>query len=276
MKKIITKNILFVLSGAFFELKDIIKKRMNKQKVGFGADIISEEDDYKSDILRNSRTEDLVKFGYESEFAGRLPVIAVFNDLDVEGLYKILKNPNSTVIRGKKLDFKAYDIDLEFKDEALKLMAEMAYKEKTGARGLVSVCEKILIKFEKKLPSTHINKLVVTRDLIKNPDKILKSLLVRSSMKRFQAEFLTDLGIVLEFDEKAVEEISNIADKENTDFNSVCKKLFKDYGYGLTLLEKKSFKVTQEVVKKPDIFLNTLIKKTYKSQSEGKNNLLKE
>jgi len=275
-KKINTKNILFVVSGAFFELKDIIKKRLNRQKVGFGAEIVSHEETEKSNILSETRTEDLVKFGYESEFVGRLPVLAVFDDLDVEGLYKILKNPNSTVIKGKKLDFKAYGIDLEFEKDALKLIADMAYKEKTGARGLVSVCEKILIKFEKKLPSTHIKKLIVTEDLIKNPGKTLANLLVQSSMKKFQGEFLSASGIIVEFSDKAIEEIKSIADKEKSDFYEVCRKLFKDYSYGLKLLKRKSFKVSPDMVKNPDEFLNRLIQKSYKGEFGNKNNLLEE
>jgi len=275
-KKINTKNILFVVSGAFFELKDIIKKRMNKQKVGFGADIFSEKEESNNLVMNQIKTEDLVSYGFESEFVGRLPVISVFNDLDVEGLYQILKNPNSSVIQGKKLDFQAYGINLEFEDEALRKMAEMAHKEKTGARGLVSVCEKILIKFEKKLPSTNVKKLVVTKELIENPQSELEKLLVKSSMKKFQTDFLNETGILMEFKDYAVKEISKKADEQNTDFETVCKKLFKDYGYGLKLLKKDSFTVTEEVMKDPGLYLDNLITKMYKDQQQSGEHLLEE
>ncbi len=275
-KKINTKNILFVVSGAFSELEDIIKKRMNKQKIGFGAEILSETEDNKYHILKNVKTEDLVKFGFESEFVGRLPVIAVFNDLDVEGLYEILKNPNSSVIQGKKLDFKSYGIDIEFEDDALRLMAEMAHREKTGARGLVSVCEKILMKFEKKLPSTRIKKLVVTKSLIENPEKELEKLLIKDSMKRFQEEFLKNSGIVIEFSDTAVRKIVNMSKNDKKDFYTICKELFKNYEYGLKLIGKSSFKVTPEIIKDPEVHLNNLIKETYRVHPELKNNLLKE
>ena len=101
----------------------------------------------------------------------------VLNELTVDGLYKILKNPYSTVILGKKLDFRAYGIDIKFEDRALRLLAERAAKEKTGARGLVSVLERVLIQFEKRLPSTEIKELVVTPEMVSHPDRELELLL---------------------------------------------------------------------------------------------------
>jgi ATP-dependent protease Clp ATPase subunit len=94
--------------------------------------------------------------GFESEFIGRLPVIAIYEKLEIEDLYAILKNPNNPIILGKKKDFKSYGIDIQFEDEALHALAVKAYEEKTGARGLVSAVEKVLLKFEKRLPSTTI------------------------------------------------------------------------------------------------------------------------
>ncbi|MDR3237628.1 MAG: AAA family ATPase, partial [Spirochaetia bacterium] len=142
-KVINTRNILFIVSGAFQGLDDIINRRMNKQSIGFEKTRISEKD--KHDVLKQVRTEDLLQFGFESEFIGRLPVYIVLNHLDEDGLYRILKNDNSNVIMGKKLDFKAYDIDIKFADEALKIMAGRAYMEHTGARGLLTVFERLLI-----------------------------------------------------------------------------------------------------------------------------------
>ena len=97
--------------------------------------------------------EDLIKYGFESEFVGRLPVIAVLEELTADDLYAILQNPNNPIITSKKRDFGAYGIDINFEDAALKLLAAQA-AEKTGARGLVSVIERVLIQFEKRLPST--------------------------------------------------------------------------------------------------------------------------
>lgn len=170
-----TRHILFIVSGAFNGLEKIIKERLSKQEIGFGARITTKEEE--RDLLKQVTAEDLIKFGFESEFVGRLPVIAVLHELNAEDLYQILINPNNPIITGKKRDFAAYGIDIRFEDEALRLLAEKAAQEKTGARGLVSVIERTLLEFEKRLPSTDIRELVVTPEMVKNPQEELARLL---------------------------------------------------------------------------------------------------
>ena len=170
-----TKNILFIMSGAFTDLADIVKKRVKKQGIGFGADLPAKDRD--DQYLRMAKAEDLIAYGFESEFVGRLPVVAVFEELSVDDLYAILKNPNNPVINAKKADFRAYGIDIRFEDEALRLLAEQAHGERTGARGLVSVLEKALLHFEKKFPSTDIRFFVVTSEVVKDPKGNLKKIL---------------------------------------------------------------------------------------------------
>jgi len=156
-KKIVnTKNILFIVSGAFNGLEKIIGERLDSKGLGFGAELKSPG--REEALFAQVKSEDLMNYGFESEFIGRLPVIALFESLTVEDLYAILKSANSAVINSKKRDFMAYGIDLRFEDEALKKIAEMASGEKTGARGLISAVERVLLKFEKKLPSTDIKK----------------------------------------------------------------------------------------------------------------------
>lgn len=261
-KKINTKNILFVMSGAFGSLDEIIKKRLHKQSIGFQGDV-KKVSQNPSDYHRFVRTEDLLEYGFESEFIGRLPVVTVLDDLDVQGLYKILKNPNSSVILGKKRDFKAYGIELEFEDDALHYIAEKAHEERTGARGLVGVVEKILIKFEKKLPSTGIRKFVVTRDVIENTPVILDKMLTSDACTRFRKMFQDKHGIDIEFTDEAIVELKRIADEGNSDFFSTCMVLFRDYEYGLKLAEQRSFVVTKEAVLEPKVFLDNLIKQSY-------------
>jgi len=128
------------------------------------------------DILKQVRAQDLIEFGFESEFIGRLPVIVVFDELTKNDLVQILKNPNNPIILSKKRDFMAYGIDIQFEDEALEWMAEAASHEKTGARGLVSAIERILIPFEKHLPSTLVDRLLVTSEVVSNPDQELARL----------------------------------------------------------------------------------------------------
>ena len=170
-----TKNILFIMSGAFGELAQIIRKRLQSQGIGFEADVRSTEVPWE--ILKEVTAKDLIDFGFESEFVGRLPVVVVFDELSKEDLLEILKNPNNPIIISKRLDFMAYGIDIKFEDEALMKIAEMAAAEKTGARGLVSAIEKALIPFEKTLPRSGLKRFLVTPDVVEHPEGQLEMLL---------------------------------------------------------------------------------------------------
>ena len=175
-KKVVnTKNILFIMSGAFGDLAEIIKKRLQRQGIGFEADVRSTEIPWE--ILKEVRAQDLVEFGFESEFVGRLPVVVVFDELTHNDLFEILKNPNNPIIISKRMDFRAYGIDVKFEDDALRRIAELAATEKTGARGLVSAIEKVLIPFETRLPSTEIKRFLVTREVVDDPERQLSLLL---------------------------------------------------------------------------------------------------
>jgi len=169
-----TRNILFIMSGAFAGLVPIIQKRMTKQEIGFGARI--KDSQKQTDTLKQVKSEDLIQFGFESEFVGRLPVRAVFENLTENDLYTILKNPNNPIILGKKLDFAAYGIEIKFEDEVLRMLAQQAFTENTGARGLVSAVEKTLLEFEKQLPSTSIKKFPATSGIVKSPESSIKEL----------------------------------------------------------------------------------------------------
>jgi len=170
-----TKNILFIMSGAFNGLAEMVQKRLQKQEIGFGAQLHSRENDTR--YLKRVKAEDLIQFGFESEFVGRLPVVAVLEPLEVEDLLQILKNPNNPIINGKKEDFLSYGIDIRFEDEALRILAERAYLEKTGARGLVSVLEKVILPFEKNLPSSAVRYLAITANIVKDPEEEVERLL---------------------------------------------------------------------------------------------------
>ncbi len=174
-KKISTRNILFIMSGAFTGLEEIVEKRRHQKGIGFGAEMPVKNT--QAEGLRHLKAEDLIQYGFESEFIGRLPVVTVFEYLETEDLYKILKNPKSPILIGKKRDFKAYGIDLQFEDEALQRIAENAANERTGARGLVSAVERVLMKFEHTLPSTDVHYLLVSPAMVADPagelDKIL-------------------------------------------------------------------------------------------------------
>jgi len=182
-----TKNILFIMSGAFSDLTPIIKKRIVDQGIGFGANITKPKE--QSDIIRHVKAEDLIKFGFESEFVGRLPVVAFFEKLNEDDLFQILQNPNNPIILSKKLDFAAYGIDVKFGERVLHILAKNAFEENTGARGLVSAIEKALLLFEKKLPSTNITKFSVTPTIVENPKKSLETLIELASDRQLNEDF---------------------------------------------------------------------------------------
>ena len=261
-QKINTRNILFIVSGAFSGLEDMVNKRLNKQSIGFDKNKITRDD--RQAILKKVRTEDLIQFGFESEFVGRLPVYVVLNELDEDGLFKILKNKHSTVVLGKKMDFKAYGIDLTFTDDALRVLARRANTEKTGARGLLSVFEKVLIKFEKSLPSTNITALAVDQEVVENPGEALKHMLIDDGIHSFQKDFLVEHGLYLEFDQIAIEKIQAMAGEKLKSIKQLCNELFHDYYHGLRLMKLDHFTITGEAVDNPDGFLNNFIKENYK------------
>lgn len=216
-----TKNILFIMSGAFGDLTQIIRKRLQSQGLGFEADVRPNEIPW--DILREVTAQDLIEFGFESEFVGRLPVIVVFDELQEEDLVEILKNPNNPIVLSKRLDFNAYGISLRIEEEALRRVAQMAAKEKTGARALVSVMERILIPFEKHLPSTRITQFLLTPEAVEDPKGELDRLLADSDSPERLARF-----------EKARE-----WEKENLDAHVMRRLADLQRRSGLTLTERK-------------------------------------
>jgi ATP-dependent Clp protease ATP-binding subunit ClpX len=207
-----TKNILFIMSGAFADLAEIIKKRLQKQGIGFEADVQSTEVPWE--VLKQVTARDLVEFGFETEFVGRLPVIVVFDELTKEDFVEILKNPNNPIIVSKRQDFKSYGIDIKFEEAALVKIAEIAARERTGARGLVSAIEKVLIPFEKHLPSTDIKKLLVTGELVDDPQTALKKLLECSDSPELCAEFE-------DMHKKELEEIIEFITSRENDFKQL-------------------------------------------------------
>jgi len=189
-----TRHILFIVSGAFNGLEKFVKERLTKQEIGFGATVSTREEERQ--LVSQVNAEDLIKYGFESEFVGRLPVIAVLHELSADDLYQILLNPNNPIITSKRRDFGAYGIDIKFEDKALRLLAERAALEKTGARGLVSVIERVLINFEKRLPSTDIREMVVTPEMVTRAQEELDRLLEHpedpARLERFQQACLQE------------------------------------------------------------------------------------
>lgn len=174
-----TKNILFIVGGAFDGLEKIIEKRTETKSIGFGADLGENEHKRISELFKDIRPEDLIKFGLIPEFVGRIPVLVTLDELDEQALIKILLEPKNAVIKQYQELFKMDDVELEFDEDALKAIAKLAYDRKTGARGLRTIIEKSLMNIMFELPSRQdISKVILTKESVlegKDPKLVFKT-----------------------------------------------------------------------------------------------------
>ena len=177
-----TTNILFICGGAFAGLDKLISNRNKGSSIGFGAEIQSNEDESTGNILSGVEPTDLVKYGLIPEFIGRLPVLATLEDLDEEALITILTQPKNALIKQYQKLFEMEDTKLEFRESALKEVAKKAISLKTGARGLRSIIENVLMDTMFELPSEpDISEVVVNEDVI---TKGSKPIIVHSKKKK--------------------------------------------------------------------------------------------
>ena len=147
-----TTNILFICGGAFAGLDKLIDSRGKGSSIGFGAKVQNYKEQPLSEIMKMLEPEDLIKYGLIPEFIGRMPIIATLDDLDEKSLVKILKEPKNSLIKQYQRLFEFEEVDLEFKEDAILGIAKKAISKKTGARGLRSILENILLKTMFELP----------------------------------------------------------------------------------------------------------------------------
>ncbi len=171
-----TTNILFILGGAFIGLDKIVQGRLGNKSLGFGAKIQSSKDIKNIDISKNLTPEDFIKYGLIPEFVGRIPTIAHLHDLDHKALVRILTEPKNSIIRQYQKIFSFEEIELEFEKDAIDEIATIALERKTGARGLRSVLEHLMLDLMYEIPSDNsIDKILITRDMvIKQSNPVIK------------------------------------------------------------------------------------------------------
>ncbi len=168
LEQIDTTKILFICGGAFEGLDKIIRHRSERSGIGFNADVRSEKDRQSTQaLLKQVEPEDLIRFGLIPEFVGRLPIIATLDELDRAALVRILSEPKNALIKQYTYLFGLEDVELEFTPEAVELIAEKAYERKTGARGLRSILEQILLDTMFHLPTEkEVTKVVVDQEVV--------------------------------------------------------------------------------------------------------------
>jgi ATP-dependent Clp protease ATP-binding subunit ClpX len=169
-----TRHILFIVSGAFSGLETLIRSRLQQ------TDKVSRLERRSVDeLMAEATTADLVTYGLEPEFVGRLPVRVSCHSLDTNDLFNVLRRSESSLIHQYERAFAAYGIRLEFRDDGLRRLAELAHSEQTGARGLMTMCERVFRDLKFALPSSRVRDCVVTADLVNDPKAALKALLAK-------------------------------------------------------------------------------------------------
>jgi ATP-dependent Clp protease ATP-binding subunit ClpX len=266
-KKVNTRNILFIVSGAFSGLEDIVRKRMNRQPIGFGGDVETKVA-VRNDLFTHISTKDLLDYGFESEFIGRLPVLALLNDLDADGLFEILTNDYNAVIQGKIRDFAAYGIELKFEEDALRLLAKRAYMEKTGARGLTRVAERALVTFEKHFPSTSIREFTLTKEAIENPQPVCDEMVYTATVRDAVLEFREQTKIILSLSSAAKKWLMAEAKTLNKTPGELLLKLFTPLHYAFGLLNVEQVRVSKTLLEEPKKTLEAMIKKSFRPEDD--------
>ena len=178
-----TSNILFICGGAFSGIDEVIKYRTDKSGIGFGAAVKDTQASVAS-IIETLEPEDLVKFGLIPEFVGRLPVISTLHELDEEALVRILQEPKNALVNQYKYLFDIDEVELDFRTEALVEIAKRALQRKTGARGLRSIMEELLMDTMFELPNLDLEKVIVDENSVlhsTDPIKVYKSSKKKSS-----------------------------------------------------------------------------------------------
>ena len=270
-----TRHILFIVSGAFSGLEKIVEKRLRQGAIGFGAEQTTADD--AAAIKEAIGTQDFIEFGFEAEFIGRLPVRVVCDHLEKEDLFEIMKNSEGSLIRQYEREFEAFGIQADFLDSALEKIAAAAAEEKTGARGLMTVCERLLRNFKFELPGTSLTELTVDGELVDQPAKVLDGLLgeaetfadsrVVAELAAFKRKFEQEFGVRLTFEGDTVTGLAGLAEERGQSVLQLCEELFRDYQFGLKLIKKNtgqdSFPIPARALKDPDEFLSGLVVASY-------------
>ena len=274
-KTINTGHILFIVSGAFSGMTDIIKRRLGSKQIGFTGEKLSVDEEHS--LYDRVRAVDFIEYGFEAEFAGRLPVVVHCQPLSVDDLFDVAKHSEGSILKQYREDFRAYGIEVFFTDDGMRQIAGAAAEERTGARGLMSVCEKIFRDFKYYLPDSEVKEVIVNRELVSDPASRLKQLLENPKLDRPQVlqwkagrierEIDEEYGIRLSFTREAMELLAGQAEQSGTGFVDHCRAFVRGYEHALKLLSKRtpgeSFVIDASAVADPGGTFERWIKESY-------------
>ena len=264
-RTISTRHILFIVSGAFDRLADIVRRRVKSGHIGFASAGGQSDGFQESDWLKLAQTSDFVEYGFEPEFIGRLPVRIVCEPLGVKDLERILMCAEGNVLEQYKRDFAGYGIELKVDPDAIPLIAARAAEEKTGARGLMTVLERTLRHAKFELPSSPVRTLVLTPRMVEDPDGELVRILsdrdgamrdtVRTEARLALEGMLKGAGVRVTFAPGALDRLAGMIIDSGKKPGEFCRERFKDLEYGVRLIVRSSgqpvFCVTSRLVEEP-------------------------
>lgn len=273
-----TRHILFIVSGAFDKLAELVRKRVATTQIGFGVGPAGGLGDVE--LLQLAQSRDFIDYGFEPEFVGRLPVRVAFDSLSADDLEQILVASEGSILAQYRADFEGYGIEFALQPDAVRSVAEQACLEQTGARGLMTVLERILRNYKFELPSTAIRRLELDRAALSRPGDTLKDLLkqgeaarrtaMRKDVALYAAEFERDHGLRLVFEEEAADAIVDACVREDRGVRSFCETRFHDFEYGFKLIARNSaraqFDITRALVESPSQEISRLIAESFQAK----------
>jgi endopeptidase Clp ATP-binding regulatory subunit ClpX len=273
-----TRHILFIMSGAFNGLTEIIRKRLGAKAIGFHA--AGRKTPKDDDFLPFAKSNDFIEYGFESEFVGRVPVVVSCHELGVDDLFEILKNSEGSIMRQYINAFEAYGIELRPTDAGLHRIAQKAYQDHTGARSLVGVCERTFREYKYHLPHSSVKSIELTDKLVDSPEDVLNGILQVSridqldtmdlELKSIAEEWSKQNGIQIHLQPEAARMLSQKALDNGDKLEDVFANIFKDFEHGLNLIRAtqdiQHFEITPDVVKDPRATLDQWIRNYYMSQ----------
>lgn len=273
-----TRHILFIFSGAFDKLSEQVKRRMDQGSIGFNV-TPSADAEGTQQYLHQAQTQDFIQYGFEPEFVGRIPIRVACDNLDKKDLARILTDAECSILKQYKNDFMGYDIDMDITTEAIEEIAARAEQEKTGARGLMTVFEKILRNFKFELPSSGIHFFEVNTDTVNDPNKALKQLLLsnqsllseqrKADLHAYETAFFKENNLHITFTEDAIQELVRQSILSDKSMMALCNSLFKDLAYGLKIVarneNKDAFSLDKDFVTNVSTTISQWIVNSFKS-----------
>ncbi len=274
-----TRHMLFIVSGAFDTIPDLIRRRVGQGAIGFSPDARQSERE-EHELLHLVQTRDFIDYGFEPEFIGRLPIRVVCEPLSAGDLEEVLLKAQDNVLEQYRQDFRGYQVDFSVTREAIREIAQRAYLEKTGARGLMTVLEALFRDFKFELPSAGVTSFEVTAETVHQPATTLQQLLVsnrdlqhnalRAEIAAFAAQLGLDNDIQVAFDEAASAALIRLGLTQNKTIRGLCVELFKDLPFALKLVAartgQREFVLTAAMVENPQQEFSRLVVESFRVQ----------